>query len=78
MRKAGAKCTSIRLVKKLDDGILYPDTMVADPQGQIFLNIHQLVLRLVPVGDSFDEEWLAAPNCGVTEQSDHYECICKP
>lgn len=67
----------VRVMKSLNDAILYPDTMAVDPQGRIFLGMRQLVLRLVPNGTGFDEEWLAPPNCREATRVD-LECVCKP
>ena len=66
-----------RVIVPTRSSMLYPDTMVANPQGRLFLGMRELVLRLVPKGDAFDEEWLAPPNCRTTEQLD-MKCICKP
>jgi hypothetical protein len=54
---------------------LYPDSMVIDVAGELWIGMRQFVVRMTPVGDRFEETWLVRDTC-VRATAHDLECVC--
>lgn len=63
------------VVQPLRGVMLYPNSMVADANGRLFIGMRQLVLRLTPKDSVFTEQWFAPRGCAEAAQRDH-DCVC--
>jgi hypothetical protein len=56
----------------------YPNSMAIDQSGVVYVGARHFVVRFVPIGDSYREEWLAPQDCqkfSIDEKE--LECICR-
>jgi hypothetical protein len=54
---------------------LYPDSMVIDAAGELWMGMRQFVVRMKPVGNRFEQTWLVRESCVRATAHDH-ECVC--
>jgi hypothetical protein len=54
---------------------LYPDSMLIDAAGEIWIGMRQFVVRMTPVSDRYKETWLVRATCVRATVRD-LDCVC--
>jgi hypothetical protein len=56
----------------------YPNSIVARPDGTIFIGMRMFVLRLTPNPTGYSEDWLLPNSCPTFELDEkELDCVCK-
>lgn len=66
---------SIEKLVDTDIAILYPTSMALTKQGVIYLGMRHYIVRLIPTGNGYKEEWFVPNDCRKFEIR-NYECAC--
>ncbi len=59
-----------------DYQLLYPNSMAITSSGVIYVGMRLFLVRFVPDGDGFREEWLVRQDCTKFAEKE-FECVCK-
>lgn len=71
---------SIRQVHASDYTVLFPNSLVAMPDGTILIGMRHAIARLTPNGAGYQETWLVRPDCAALSITEDpvLTCNCRP
>ncbi|HEX8435976.1 hypothetical protein [Archangium sp.] len=67
----------VKLLEPLPTWMLYPNSLVVDASGALWVGMRHFVLRLTPEGEKFTREWFLPKDCLQAGQGGH-DCVCQP